>query len=174
MSWSVIGCSNPTHASTLCISQKWYLRFSLENKTKIVSFSLSLLWCFDKMFKLNILSLDYKWKKGNGIDFSFFPRQTAGMDKPTERGYWEAAKTASQEETSILQQLPNTNHKLRAKATQNQGSEWSRKWSLSKTQPTSAVSPGLEYIKRYQNNRSSEIQRTICKASLTVCSSVVW
>ncbi len=66
--------------------------------------------------------------------------QTARVDKPTERGHREAEKTSSQEETSILQQLPSTNHKLWAKATQNQGSERSRKWSLCKTQPTSAVS----------------------------------
>lgn len=62
------------------------------------------------------------------------------MDKPTERGHWEAEKTPSQEKTSVLQQLPSAHHKLRAKATQNQGSEWSRERSLSETQPTSAVS----------------------------------
>lgn len=38
--------------------------------------------------------------------------QTTRVDKPTERGHREAEKTSSQEETSILQQLPSTNHKL--------------------------------------------------------------
>lgn len=78
------------------------------------------------------------------------------MDKPTERGNWETAKTPSQEETPILEQLPSTNHKLWAKATQNQGSEWGGERSLSKAQPTSAVSPGLgKTIANYKNNNHS-------------------
>lgn len=92
---------------------------------------------FSCSLKLRVLVRSFLFKQ-----ITVFRLQAARVDKPTERGYWEAEKTSSQEETSILQQLPSTNHKLGAKATQNQGSEWSRKWSLSKTQPTSAVSPG--------------------------------
>lgn len=38
--------------------------------------------------------------------------QTARVDKPTERGHREAEKTSGQEETSIIRQLPSTNHQL--------------------------------------------------------------
>lgn len=90
---------------------------------------------------LNIVKLsDLIWSFRYLTKCSVFCLQTARVDKPTERGHWEAEKTFSQEETSILQQLPSTDHQLWAKATQNQGSERSRKWSLCKTQPTSAVS----------------------------------
>lgn len=72
--------------------------------------------------------------------FSAFLSQTARVDKPAERGHWEAEEAACQEETAIFKQLPSSNGKLWAKATQIQGNERSWKWSLSKTHPTSAVS----------------------------------
>lgn len=92
-----------------------------------------------------------------------FHEQTAGMDKPAERRHREAEKTSCQEETSVLQQLSSTNHKLWAKATQNQGSKWSRKWSLSKTQPTSTVSlfPETRCVKLWRNLDFTHLQNKI-------------
>lgn len=104
--------------------------------------------------------------------------QAAGVDQPTERGHREAEETPGQEETSVVGQLPNTNHQLWAKATQNQGRERSGERSLLKTQSTSAVSsgPGLQMnrisqrlILRLVHKRMFETPLTKTNISLHVC-----